>query len=60
MDHRVDAGPPGGRSQHHGASVVDLVVAVTGARNRLTVLRDDRDYAVIFALAGVPVQTVMD
>lgn len=50
----------GDRGQHNGASVVDLLVAVTAARNRLTVLHDDRDYSVISRLAGVAVQRVMD
>lgn len=50
----------GDRSQHNGASVVDLLVAVTAVRNRLAVLHDDRDYAVISRVVGVPVQKVMD
>jgi len=50
----------GDRSQHNGASVVDLLVAVTADRSRLTVLHDDRDFAVISRVVGVPVQPVMD
>lgn len=50
----------GDRSQHNAASVVDLVVAVTAARRRLTVLHDDSDYAVISRVAGVLVQRVME
>jgi hypothetical protein len=50
----------GDLSQHNGASVVDLLVAVTAARGRLTVLHDDRDYEVISRVAGVPVQRVLN
>lgn len=49
----------GDRSQHNGASVVNLVVAVTAARGRLTVLHDDRDYEIISRVAGVPVQRIL-
>jgi predicted nucleic acid-binding protein len=47
-------------SQHRGASVVDLVVAVTAQHHRLTVLHDDRDYEAISRVTGLPVQRVTD
>ncbi|HEU4423532.1 MAG TPA: PIN domain-containing protein [Pilimelia sp.] len=47
-------------SQHRGVSIVDLVIAVTAARHRLTVLHDDRDYEVISRVTGLPVQRVID
>jgi predicted nucleic acid-binding protein len=50
----------GDRGQHSGASVVDLVVAVTAERRRLTVLHDDADYEVISRVTGLPVQRVTD
>lgn len=40
-------------SQHSGASVVDLIVAVTAIRNRLILLHDDRDYEVIARVADL-------
>jgi predicted nucleic acid-binding protein len=47
-------------SQHRGVSIVDLVIAVTAARHRLTVLHDDRDYEVISQATGLPTQRVID
>jgi predicted nucleic acid-binding protein len=40
-------------SQHSGASVVDLIVAVTAMRNRLILLHDDRDYEVLARVTGL-------
>ncbi|HET9518298.1 MAG TPA: PIN domain-containing protein [Actinoplanes sp.] len=40
-------------SAHTGASVVDLVVAVTAMRNRLILLHDDRDYEVVARVCGL-------
>jgi hypothetical protein len=40
-------------SQHSGASVVDLIVAVTAIRSRLILLHDDRDYEVIARMTGL-------
>lgn len=40
-------------SQHSGASVVDLIVAVTAMRSRLILLHDDRDYEVIARVTGL-------
>jgi predicted nucleic acid-binding protein len=48
------------RSQHGGASAVDLIVAVTAERHGLTVLHDDRDYEAISRVTGLPVQRVTD
>lgn len=40
-------------SQHSGASVVDLLVAVTASKHRLILLHDDRDYEVIARVTGL-------
>ncbi len=40
-------------SQHSGASVVDLIVAVTAMRHRLILLHDDRDYEVMARVTGL-------
>ena len=48
----------GDHGQHNGPSVVDLIVAVTAARSRLTVLHDDSDYDVISRVAGISVQRI--
>jgi predicted nucleic acid-binding protein len=40
-------------SQHAGASPVDLLVAVTAMRGRLTLLHDDNDYEVIARVSGL-------
>jgi predicted nucleic acid-binding protein len=45
-------------SRYAGTSVLDLVVAMTAAHHRLTVLHDDRDYEVISTVTGLPVQRV--
>jgi predicted nucleic acid-binding protein len=48
----------GDRGIHNGASLVDLVVAVTATRHRVIVLHDDADYEVISRFTGLPVQRV--
>lgn len=45
-------------SQHKSASAFDLVIAVTAAHHRMTVLHDDGDYEVISRVTGLPVQRV--
>jgi predicted nucleic acid-binding protein len=50
----------GDRGQHNGCSPVDLLVAVTATRRRLTVLHDDTDFEVISRATGLPVQRVTD
>jgi predicted nucleic acid-binding protein len=39
---------------------VDLLVAATAERERLTVLCDDRDYATAASVTGQPVRFVAD
>ena len=46
-------------SQHSGASVVDLIIAVTAMRNRLILLHDDRDYETIARVTGLRTARVM-
>jgi predicted nucleic acid-binding protein len=48
----------GDRGLHNGASPVDLIVAITAERQRLTVLHDDRDFDVISGITGVRVQRI--
>ncbi|MBX6722154.1 MAG: PIN domain nuclease [Dactylosporangium sp.] len=50
----------GDHGLHNGASVVDLLVAATAERHRLTVLHDDADYEVISRVTGLPVQRITD
>jgi predicted nucleic acid-binding protein len=46
-------------SQHSGASIVDLIVAVTAMRHRLILLHDDRDYEVIARVTSLRTARVM-
>ena len=46
-------------SQHSGASVVDLIVAVTAMRHRLILLHDDRDYETIARVTGLRTARIM-
>jgi predicted nucleic acid-binding protein len=45
---------------HRSAGPVDLLVAATAERERLTVLCDDRDYQTVAAVTGQPVKLVTD
>ncbi len=45
---------------HRSASPVDLLIAATAERERLTVLCDDRDFQAIARLTGQPVKLVTD
>jgi len=47
-------------SLHVGASIVDLVVAVTARHHRLAVLHDDADYETMSRVTGLPVQRVVE
>lgn len=46
------------RSRHQSASPVDLLVAVTAAHHKLTVLHADRDFDAIAQLTGQPVRRI--
>ena len=45
---------------HRSAGPVDLLIAATAERERLTVLCDDRDYQTVAAVTGQPVKLVTD
>jgi predicted nucleic acid-binding protein len=45
---------------HRSASAVDLLIAATAERERLTVLCDDHDYLTVAAVTGQPVKLVTD
>lgn len=45
---------------HRSAGPVDLLIAATAERERLTVLCDDRDYLAVAAVTGQPVKLVTD
>jgi predicted nucleic acid-binding protein len=45
---------------HRSAGPVDLLIAATAERERLTVLCDDRDYQTIARITGQPVKLVTD
>jgi predicted nucleic acid-binding protein len=45
---------------HRSAGPVDLLIAATAERERLTVLCDDRDYQTVARVTGQPVKLVTD
>jgi predicted nucleic acid-binding protein len=45
---------------HRSAGPVDLLIAATAERERLTVLCDDRDFETVAAVTGQPVKLVTD
>jgi predicted nucleic acid-binding protein len=45
---------------HRSAGAVDLLIAATAERERLTVLCDDHDYLTVAAVTGQPVKLVTD
>jgi predicted nucleic acid-binding protein len=45
---------------HRSAGAVDLLIAATAERERLTVLCDDRDYLTVAAITGQRVRLVTD
>lgn len=47
-------------SLYVGASIVDLVVAVTARHRRLAVLHDDADYETMSRMTGLPAQRVVE
>jgi predicted nucleic acid-binding protein len=46
--------------KHRPAGPVDLLIAATAERERLTVLCDDRDYQTVASVTGQPVKLVTD
>ena len=48
------------RGMHRSAGPVDLLIAATAERERLTVLCDDHDYEVVASVTGQPVRLVTD
>ncbi|HEV2373267.1 MAG TPA: PIN domain nuclease [Streptosporangiaceae bacterium] len=46
--------------KHRSAGPVDLLIAATAERQRLTVLCDDHDYKVVASVTGQPVKLVTD
>jgi predicted nucleic acid-binding protein len=46
--------------KHRSAGPVDLLIAATAERERLTVLCDDHDYTVVASVTGQPVKLVTD
>jgi predicted nucleic acid-binding protein len=48
------------KGSHRSAGAVDLLIAATAERERLTVLCDDRDYLTVAATTGQPVKLVTD
>jgi predicted nucleic acid-binding protein len=49
-----------GTAMHRSAGPVDLLIAATAERERLTVLCDDRDYQAIARVTGQPVKLLTD
>lgn len=46
--------------RHRSAGAVDLLIAATAERERLTVLCDDRDFETVAAVTGQPIKLVTD
>jgi predicted nucleic acid-binding protein len=46
--------------RHRSAGPVDLLIAATAERERLTVLSDDHDFETVTAVTGQPVKLVTD
>ena len=46
--------------RHRSAGPVDLLIAATAERERLTVLCDDRDFQTVAAVTGQPVKLLTD
>jgi predicted nucleic acid-binding protein len=46
--------------RHRSAGAVDLLIAATAERERLTVLCDDHDFETVAAVTGQPVKLVTD
>ena len=47
-------------AMHRSAGPVDLLIAATAERERLTLLSDDRDFTAIAQITGQPVKLVTD
>ncbi|HEU0241297.1 MAG TPA: PIN domain-containing protein [Micromonosporaceae bacterium] len=48
------------RGQHRATSIPDLLVAATAEKAGLTVLAADKDFALISAVTGQPIETLAD
>ncbi|HKE64740.1 MAG TPA: PIN domain nuclease [Micromonosporaceae bacterium] len=48
------------RGQHRAPSIPDLLVAATAEKAGLTVLAADKDFALISAVTGQPIETLAD
>jgi hypothetical protein len=48
------------RGQHRSAGPVDLLIAATAEHQRLILLTDDKDFAVVASVTGQPVRRVVD
>ena len=48
------------RGQHRGPSIPDLLIAATAEKAGLTVLAADKDFALIAAITGQPIETLTD
>jgi predicted nucleic acid-binding protein len=49
-----------GTGRHRSAGAIDLLIAATAERERLTVLCDDHDFETVAAVTGQPVKLVSD
>ena len=48
------------RGQHRAPSIPDLLIAATAEKAGLTVLASDKDFALISAVTGQPIETLAD
>jgi predicted nucleic acid-binding protein len=48
------------RGQHRAPSIPDLLIAATAEKKGLTVLAADKDFSLIVAITGQPVETLAD
>jgi predicted nucleic acid-binding protein len=48
------------RGQHRAPSIPDLLIAATAEKTGLTVLAADKDFALIAAVTGQPIETLTD
>jgi predicted nucleic acid-binding protein len=48
------------RGQHRAAAIPDLLIAATAEKAGLTVLTADKDFALLTAITGQPIETLTD
>jgi predicted nucleic acid-binding protein len=48
------------RGQHRAPSIRDLLIAATAEKTGLTVLAADKDFTLIAAITGQPIETLSD